>query len=482
MNTTPDIGFLAGSSLAVSVARMSREALLYSAVVDARLTLQTRPPNSQQPQASRGQRDLIRSRRQTLQMPDSEFNRGDETEAYARRLAAGLGVPDFVYEPLLARTGSGTREISDGLLTIADDGLILQTKARQTEVGIEDTPERAKAWLTKQAMKALRQVRGTRRRLAMSEKTEIRSLRGFTRSVNGVDGWPGVVILDHPRVPDDFVIDFVDDAVFMTLDDWYGLHEWVRSTASVIDYVTRALESRLNPPLGQEPLRYGRIAHADHTAKGSPTSLPRLPFEPIEGEELVYAAVIEDWIEFVWPQDGPFPWEDPDEYRLIVEALDRIPPAHRVSLGKKVFDTIEQSLRHQRRASFFYRLMPGRYQYLYVSDVADNYDDPGRDHMGEVVALAHVRHAQALAARDQFEAGPTVLIARLDHGTRGVAYSFVYLDRDDIDMPGDIRWDICVRYGVFDGSKVVNVSSLGRNEPCPCGSGKKLKRCHALPG
>ena len=47
-----------------------------------------------------------------------------------------------------------------------------------------------------------------------------------------------------------------------------------------------------------------------------------LPTEVLAEPESVYAALIDDLIEKVWPQDGPIPWQDPDEYRLIVERLD----------------------------------------------------------------------------------------------------------------------------------------------------------------
>ena len=38
----------------------------------------------------------------------------------------------------------------------------------------------------------------------------------------------------------------------------------------------------------------------------------------------------------------------------------------------------------------------------------------------------------------------------------------------------DGRW----RYTT--GSPTMSIRKLGRNEPCPCGSGKKLKACHGL--
>jgi preprotein translocase subunit SecA len=32
--------------------------------------------------------------------------------------------------------------------------------------------------------------------------------------------------------------------------------------------------------------------------------------------------------------------------------------------------------------------------------------------------------------------------------------------------------------GGIGGSKEVDWSTVGRNDPCPCGSGKKFKKCH----
>ena len=31
-------------------------------------------------------------------------------------------------------------------------------------------------------------------------------------------------------------------------------------------------------------------------------------------------------------------------------------------------------------------------------------------------------------------------------------------------------------------ARTVNGAKVGRNDPCPCGSGKKYKKCHALAG
>ena len=68
--------------------------------------------------------------------------------------------------------------------------------------------------------------------------------------------------------------------------------------------------------------------------------MPLLPLVVLEPEDALYAALIDDLIEKVWPQDGPIAWREPDEYRAIVERLDRIPPAMRARLGRKIIATL----------------------------------------------------------------------------------------------------------------------------------------------
>ncbi len=123
-------------------------------------------------------------------------SRGKDAEKRAREIAALFGVPDFVYKPLLERKGSAHREISDGMVICGEDGLIMQVKARQTPR--QDTPARAEQWIRKVAKAGRRQAEGTRRRLAQSSAVTFTSLRGYTRTLHAVNGWPAVVVIDHP--------------------------------------------------------------------------------------------------------------------------------------------------------------------------------------------------------------------------------------------------------------------------------------------
>jgi hypothetical protein len=191
-------------------------------------------------------------------------SRGAEAEERAREIAALLGVPDFIYLPLLERRGATQREISDGMLICGEDGLIMQVKARAAPE--QDTPARAERWVQKNAEAARRQAEGTRRRLSQSPAVTFTSLRGYTRTLAAVDGWSAVVVIDHPLAPDSIQMPQRADTLWITIADWRELHDHLRSTATVIAHVKRALESGLHPFLGCEVDRYLALARADAAA------------------------------------------------------------------------------------------------------------------------------------------------------------------------------------------------------------------------
>jgi len=204
-------------------------------------------------------------------------SRGAEAEERAREIAALLGVPDFIYLPLLERKGATQREISDGMLICGEDGLIMQVKARAAPE--QDTPARAERWVQKNAEAARRQAEGTRRRLSQSPAVTFTSLRGYTRTLSAVDGWPAVVVIDHPFAPASIWLPRSAQTLWITIDDWRELHDHLRSTATVIAYVKRALESGLHPPRGGEANRYVALAQADAAAHGGPSSVPMLDWK-----------------------------------------------------------------------------------------------------------------------------------------------------------------------------------------------------------
>ena len=61
-----------------------------------------------------------------------------------------------------------------------------------------------------------------------------------------------------------------------------------------------------------------------------------------------------------------------------------------------------------------------------------------------------------------------------------VEFSARYLDGDrEVSLRERSRFELRDgRWLYVDGKNSVTTRKVGRNEPCPCGSGKKLKACH----
>jgi hypothetical protein len=380
-------------------------------------------------------------------------SRGKDAEKRAREIAALFGVPDFVYKPLLERKGSAHREISDGMVICGEDGLIMQVKARQTPR--QDTPARAEQWIRKVAKAGRRQAEGTRRRLAQSSAVTFTSLRGYTRTLHAVNGWPAVVVIDHPFASAPIQLPQSADTLWITIEDWQELHNHLRSTATMIAYVKRALGSGLHPPLGGEVDRYRALAQADAATYGGPSSVPMLPLGLLEPEDALHAALIDDLIEKVWPQDSPIPWQEPDEYRAIVERLDRIPPAMRASLGRKIIETLKAAIATDHRRSFLLADASQEARVLFICDVLHD-GEPEDRLMHEVALLASVRQHQALES-GAHPNSVTLAIGILHSPGRGRQYSFALIGSPPPPVPEGLRAEIEREYGIFRGRTIEQV-------------------------
>lgn len=374
-------------------------------------------------------------------------------EERARRIAGIFGVPDFVYAPVVERRGATQREISDGMLICGQDGLIVQVKARRAAE--HGNSVRAERWIRKNAQAARRQADGTRRRLAQSRDVTFTSLRGYTRTLSAIEGWPAVVIIEHPAVPEGLMLEREKHTLWITLDDWRELHAHLRSTAAVISYVNRALRSGLHVALGAEAERYLALASVDAAAYGGPSSYPMLPMEALAGRESAYAALIDDLIEKVWPQDGPIPWRDPDDYRLIVERLDRIPPALRSQLGEKLVATLKDAIEVGGRRSFLLVDTSQNARLLFVCDVLRDGEREDRL-MAEIALLANVRQHQALENNEDPDR-VTLATGILHCEGRGRQYSFAHVGTPPLDVPDELRAQIERDYGVLRGRSIVLV-------------------------
>jgi hypothetical protein len=372
-------------------------------------------------------------------------SRGLDAENQARRIAGLLGVQDFVYRPRLEHKGPPQREISDGMIICGDDGLIMQVKAREDPD--RDTPTRAQQWIRKNAETARKQADGTRRRLAESRTVTFTSLRGYTRTLSAVKDWPAAVVIDHPFAPVGIQLPQSESTLWITIADWRELHAQLRSTAAVISYVRRALESGLHPPLGQEEDRYIALARADADAYAGPSSVPMLPLEALDEQDAAYAALVDDLIEQVWPQDNPITWREPDEYRAIVECLDRVLPAMRATLGRKLIATLQAAIAADGRRSFLLYDTSQEARLLFVCDVLRD-GEPEERLMHEIALLASVRQHQALESGAEPNS-VTLAVGIFDSGARGRQYSFALIGTPPPPVPEELRAQIERDYGVL---------------------------------
>jgi hypothetical protein len=380
-----------------------------------------------------------------VRIPESSQPTAD-VEEHARSIAGLLGVPDFVYEPVLEPKGTGQREVSDGMIICGDDGLIMQVKSRDSSIA--DTPERAEQWIRKNAQAARMQADGTRRRLGERREISFTSLRGYELTLGGSHEWPAVVIIDHDAIPPGVQLPRSTNTLWIALADWRELHAHLRSAAAVISYVSRALECVLQPALGDEVGRYAALAHADAAAPGGPASVPLLPLRVLEGSEASHAEVVEGLIEKVWPQDGPISWLEPDEYRAIVERLDRIPPAQRARLGAKLVATLADAVAAEARRSFLLYDTSQDARLAFVCDVLRDEEHEERL-MAEVALLASVRQHQAVEAGAE-ASSVTLGVGVLDGGRRGLQHSFALIGSPPPDVLGDLRRQIERDYGTLD--------------------------------
>ncbi|MEU6192155.1 hypothetical protein [Streptomyces sp. NPDC047061] len=378
-----------------------------------------------------------------MQQPESY---GYGVEDYARRLAGGLGVPDFVYQPVKIRRGGGSREISDGLLVAGSDGLIMQVKSREPSAAAADSVEKAQTWSLKNGLAGQRQAIGTRRTL-VREVVRAESLRGFERDLPDAGLWPAIVIIDHPLNPKT-VFPSSSDTLFISLHDWLALHSMVRSTTEVITYVQRSLASGVQVPLGGESGRYRALAEADLQASGdSLTAFPRLPHGQVSHREIEEVSLFDDLIERVADPLGATGW-DPVEYLTIIEQLDRVPLIARARIGAKMRQTF-LAVAADRRPKAFRAIGPGgggnRFAFLYVYDDS-RYGNDGEGFVAEVGCYTALRQHQAIDAGAELGTATTG-IGVLHNPDRGRRYVFAHFSGRPPSFPSDLRRSLEKQFG-----------------------------------
>ena len=400
---------------------------------------------------------------------------GTRAEEVARRLAAELGVKDFVYDPVEVPKGDSTREVSDGMLIVGDRGLILQVKSRDPSANRDAA--KVSRWAMKKASEAVRQVQGTRRTLETTKVT-LRSRRGHELVLEPPQTWAGVVLLDIDPVPDGLRICSDDDnTIIMTLADWHELHYMILSTSGVIDYVERVVDQGIEADLGHEWDRYRRFAEADLISAIEPGYEPVLPLNPLSDDDRICASVLDEWIDSdiaVTPvDDGRY---TANQVRGAIEIVDSIPILLRVQIGKAMLRCVRDSVRSRQPRSTL--LTPdSAARLLFFTDVSENWNDQWRYLERFLTDYTAVRHEQL---EEHYGPGETLLLARVGSDGGPVWRTFVRIagSVNGLGIPSELRWDISVRFGVLTADGIRDPTSFARTEKCPCGSGRDFKDCH----
>jgi hypothetical protein len=283
---------------------------------------------------------------------NSYVDRGGAAERAAQDAAATWGLPDFVMAPLVEQKGRGVREISDGLLVVGDQGLVVQVKSRDSQPQSRD---KEISWLTKKIAAAGRQVDGTVRQLA-SKTTAMVNGRGRTINVTGAElTWTGVVIIDHPAIPEDLpspVLDTRTPTVALARRDWEFLFHQLRSSRAVIDYLARVAGTEAR--LGSEPERYYELAAADARAepgpvdpaiegRGTTVSAPLLPAAPAGSDDDEAHGMVRIMCEDIANSD--FDAADETSRLRALAAIDQLPVAHRTELGQLLLAGLKNARR-----------------------------------------------------------------------------------------------------------------------------------------
>ncbi|MGW6619600.1 hypothetical protein ACWF99_00125 [Nocardia sp. NPDC055002] len=272
---------------------------------------------------------------------------GIAAEAAIRDAAATWGLPDFVTVPSVERKGKGVREISDGLLVVGKRGVIVQSKARETEPG---SREREKSWIDKKIREATGQVKGTARRLSR-EATQMKNGRGRAVRIDGpVIDWVGVVVIEHPAPPSDHPVPAVDctvPVIVLLRRDWEFLFDQLRSTYAVVSYLHRVGESA--EILGTEPERYYEFARADRDAAptcvdpqlvgpGVRQSLPLLPTAPAGSDDDEAHGMVRIMLEDI--ATSAFDADRVDVLQDVLASIDSLPVGYRTELGQLLRDEL----------------------------------------------------------------------------------------------------------------------------------------------
>ncbi|MBW9121914.1 hypothetical protein JNB63_17590 [Microbacterium trichothecenolyticum] len=316
------------------------------------------------------------------------IDRGIAAETAIRFAAAVWGMPDFIFDPAHESSGSGVREVGDGILVTSGTAIMIQSKSRQQPSG---SAERESNWLTKNIVKGLKQSAGSIRFLS-ARPIPMQNRRRRKVTIDGASlAWISVVIVDHDNVPEGYVPpDLEDDSVVMLRRDWEFLFNQLRSARSVAEYLRRI--SGENIELGTEPVRYHELALADLAVepRAAPdwassaavtVSVPQAPLEPAGSLEtsghFLLRAIQEDIALSPAPSDDELIRID------VLSRLDSIPVASRTEFGQRLQSYMSEAKAWSKKTlitstRIYLPVDPGPFESPIVFMVASRLDDLAR--------------------------------------------------------------------------------------------------------
>ena len=408
-------------------------------------------------------------------------------ERRVRQLAAFLGVPEFVYSVPLVSKGSSVREVGDGILLCGLSGAVLQVKARSRHEGLRDSEDSAVRWVSKHVERAVRQGRGSKRTIVahFSEGDPLTAVPVRALSLGGADRgafrvsidtdcaeWPIIVVVAHPLDPE-VMLPVYDDAFCISLNDWHQLNRHLRSIHELLRYIGRVLEGGqdVTVPLGHESYRFASLVEWDTAyAAQDKGARPWVSCAAIEDQVGVDAYRV--LLDRTWGDNDVLPDMSIKDYRPILDFLDDVPAIGQAHVGRWILDRRAElhSCRHRVSGSTLLNDRP----LVFMCDLVENHADRQSwiSHLGGLTSL------RAAEWREQMRDRKPVLGIGIRIMGEHDEYSYLLAD-SYVKIPASLRRALEWRFGVanfraFQTRRLI----VGRNDPCPCGSGRKYKRCH----
>ncbi|MER7273476.1 SEC-C domain-containing protein [Dactylosporangium sp. NPDC000244] len=413
---------------------------------------------------------------------------GDAAERRASRVAAMLGVPEFVYGQPVVPTGSGIREVGDGILLCGFGGAILQVKARGRREGLADSDDAACRWIRKHSAKAVRQGRGSKRTITSFQTrgnpltaVPVRSMvlsgdqrkQFHVRLDEDCSDWPVIVVIAHPRTPE-LILPFHDDVFYVTMEDWHLLNHHLRSVHEVLRYVRLVLEngSTLEVPLGREGLRFRALASMYlNDDRPHRSSVAPISFAAVHAPSAV--AAYRDLIDKTAAENDDSTGFVATDYREILDYLDDVPAAVQANVGQRLMRWHDE-LQSTRSMVSGSALLKDRLL-VYMADFDSNQPDKKKwlATLGMLTALRQIEWSERVS-----KSGAVLGVGvRFSDGDL-VEYSYI-LVRGGSKISTQDRRRLEWAFGVSNFSTFhARRPRVARNELCPCGSSLKYKRCH----